>query len=84
MHTLLRHAADPTRDTGGGEPPYDCFGASRRRFVARGAQCHGPWVDKSCKFLDELPRRHARRADVEAQVLGQPIPLGFDLIARLL
>ena len=45
VHTLLRHAADPTRDTGGGEPPYDCFGASRRRFVARGAQCHGPWVD---------------------------------------
>ena len=32
-------------DAGGGEPSYDCCGASRRWFVAHGGQSHGPGVD---------------------------------------
>ena len=45
VHPVVRHAADPTRDTGGGEPPYDCCGASRRWFIVRGGQCHYPELD---------------------------------------
>ena len=41
MHRRVRHAPDPAVDAGGGEPPYDRFGASRRWFFAHGGQHPG-------------------------------------------